>query len=114
MAGGSLLALESAFGVIAMLGIGFDKFQGIVTVLCLTLAFPIFLLSIRSLRIALCSLWVFFIVQWANACLLGTHPELISPFDWWHGDVLFLAILLVQIAYIVYPLNMRGIRPLLR
>jgi len=100
LAGGALLAIETFFGFIAMLGIGFDTFRDVALVLCLTLAFPIFLLCIRSLRLAVWALWIFFIAQWLNACSLGTPPRFISPFDWWHDDVLFLGIVLVHIAYV--------------
>lgn len=101
--GGALLALETLFGLVAMLGIGLGTFRDVFVVLCLTLSFPIFLISIRSLRLAVWALWIFFIVQWADECSLGVAPHFISPFDWWHGDVLFLAIVLVQIAYIIQP-----------
>jgi hypothetical protein len=82
-----------------MLGIGFDTPADVVLVLCLTLAFPIFLMSLISLRLAISALWIFFVLQWLDSCSLGVPPKLHSPFDWWHGDFLFLGIVFVQIAY---------------
>jgi hypothetical protein len=95
---GAILLLESIFGCYAVLGIGFSSLRDVATDLCLTLAFPIYLLSIFSIRIATIGLWLFFAAQWINMCLVSRPPTLISPLDGVHGDFLFLAIVLVTFA----------------
>ena len=51
---------QTAFGCIAFLGIGFED---IVLDLCLILAFPIYLLSYSSRKVAMICLWVFYAAQ---------------------------------------------------
>jgi hypothetical protein len=97
--GGFVLLMQTLFGLVAILGLGFDSIRDITTALCLTLAFPSYLVGLKSLRISTILLWLFFVAQWANACLLSRPPELGSPFDWPHGDTLFAAIILVQCGY---------------
>ena len=63
---GAILLFESIFGFYAVLGIGFSSLSDVVTDLCLTLAFPIYLLSTFSIRIATVGLWLFFAAQWIN------------------------------------------------
>jgi hypothetical protein len=99
IAAGVLLFLQSVFGLIAMLGIGLSTLREVVLVLCLTMAFPIYLSAIISLRTATICLWLFFIAQWVDECLIDS-PHFVTPFDWWHGDMLFVAILFVQCTYL--------------
>lgn len=91
--------MQTLFGIVAILGLGFDSIRDITTALCLTLAFPIYLVGLKSLRASTIFLWLFFVAQWINACLLSHPPVLGSPFDWPHGDTLFVAIILVQGGY---------------
>jgi len=95
---GILLLLESVFGCYAVLGVGFSTVRDIITDLCLTLAFPIYLLGLLSRRAATVCLWLFFMVQWINMCLLGRPPQLVSPIDGAHDVVLLLGIVLFTIA----------------
>jgi hypothetical protein len=98
---GLFLLLETLFGLIASLILDTHSIRDIVTALCLTLGFPIYLLGLRSIRMATIALWVFFVAQWVNGCLLSIPPALYSPFDWWHGDVLVASIVLVQVGYLL-------------
>lgn len=96
---GLALLYESAFGLIAILGIGVNSWQDIVTDFCLVSAFPIYLLAFGSDRLANVGLWTFFGVQWLDMCLISKPIQLVNPFDWPHGDVLFFGILLFTISY---------------
>jgi hypothetical protein len=94
--GGLIFLLETLFGCIASLILDTHSIRDTLTALCLTLGLPIFLVGLVSLRIAAAALWTFFVVQWINGCFLSSPPRLSSPFDWWHGDALAVAIVLVQ------------------
>jgi hypothetical protein len=91
---GLVFLVETAFGCIAVLGMGFDSPSDISTDLALTMAFPIFLIGFFSQRLALVCLWLFFVLQWLEFSSLGQPPRLVNPFDWWHGLTLFLGIVL--------------------
>lgn len=97
--GGVILLIQTLFGLLAILGLGFDSVREITTALCLTLAFPIYLLGFKSLRVAIVFLWLFFFAQWINECLISQPRTIRSPFDWPHGDTLFAAIVLAHIGY---------------
>ena len=97
MAGGFLL-LQSIFGCYAIMGIGFSTTRNIVTDLCLTIAFPIYLLRFVSRRLTTVCLWIFFLIQWANMCSLGLPPHFISPVDDIHDATLLLGIVLFTLA----------------
>ena len=97
--GGSVLFVQTLFGLISILGLGFGSVRDVTTALCLTLAFPIYLMGLKSLRASTIFLWLFFVAQWVNACLLSHPPVLGSPFDWPHGITLFAVIVLVQCGY---------------
>ena len=96
---GGLLLLQSLFGVFAILMFGFDSLLEWTTALCLTLAFPLYLIGLKSLRVASRVLWAFFLAQWINECFIGQPPSLVNPLDWPHGDTLLAAIVLVQLGY---------------
>jgi hypothetical protein len=89
---------ETVFGCIAILGIGFSTFQDILLDLSLTMAFPIFLITIVSRRIATFCLWIFFVAQWSEMCLISHPPTLISPLDGVHSVALLLGIVLFTFA----------------
>src|ERR1039458_4375638 len=97
---GALFLVDTLFGLIAMLGIGFDTVQDVVLVLCLTMAFPIYLVGLYSLGAATILLWFFFLAQWVDTCFNGVTPSFVNPFDWWYGDTVFVAALIVQLSYI--------------
>ncbi len=103
LVGGLILLLQTQFGAFAILMFGFDSLQEVATALSLTLAFPIFLVGLKSFRLSLFALWIFFIAQWVNECFLRDLPQLVSPFDWWHGDTLFVAVSLLQVGYLMLP-----------
>jgi hypothetical protein len=92
--------MHTIFGLFAILGLGFDSVEDVTTALSLTLPFPIYLLGLKSLRLATVLLWLFFAAQWANRCLIG-HPVFINPFDSPFGGTLFFAIALVQVGYLL-------------
>jgi hypothetical protein len=102
-AGGILLLMQTLFGLFAfaVLGLDFSLWRDITTALSLTLSFPIYLLAFRSLRVATVFLWIFFVAQWANTCLISQPPTIVNPFEWFHGDTLFIAIALIQCGYLL-------------
>jgi hypothetical protein len=91
---GLVFLVETLFGCIAILPMGFDSLRDISTALALTMAFPIFLIRYLSQRLALACLWLFFVLQWLDFSSLGHPPKLVNPFDWWQGLTLFLGIVL--------------------
>jgi hypothetical protein len=91
---GLVFLVETLFGCIAILPMGFGSLRDISTALALTMAFPIFLIRYLSQRLALLCLWLFFVLQWLDFSSLGQPPKLVNPFDWWHGLTLFLGIVL--------------------
>jgi len=97
---GLLLLIESLLGVDYAFDVGSSSLRDLVTLFCLTMAFPVYLIGLFSLRVATASLWLFFIVQWLNHGHAGFHAGLIliSPFDWLHGVFTFLSAVLVSIA----------------
>lgn len=84
--------------MVYMAGIGFDTLPDILTDLCLTMAFPIFLIGLSFLRTASIALWIFFLAQWINAGFLNSqsHLHISNPHDWFHGDALFIGAVLVS------------------
>jgi hypothetical protein len=92
---------ETLFGCVAVLGIGFDSMQDILLDLSLTMAFPIFLVSFLNKTVALVGLWIFFLAQWIDMCLISRPPTLLNPFDGFHGSALVVGIILFSIAFIV-------------
>jgi hypothetical protein len=97
---GLLLLFESLLGMDYALEIGFSSLREILTDLCLTMAFPVYLIGLFSLRGATASLWVFFIVQWINICFSSSHPGyvFVNPFSWLHGDFSFFSAIMVSIS----------------
>jgi hypothetical protein len=95
---------ETLFGCFAVLGLGLGTAQDIILGLCLTMSFPIFLISFRSRIIALVALWIFFIGQWIDMDLLS-RPPLLNPLNDWHSNMLFTGIALFTIACILTCLS---------
>jgi len=95
---GLLLLTETLLGALYVLGIGFGSVSDILTDLCLTMAFPIFLIGFASLRIAAVILWAFFLAQWVNSGLYNPHSgiHISNPLDWFHGIALFIGATLVS------------------
>src|SRR6185437_16565179 len=60
---GALLLFETLLGCVYVLGIGFSSWRDIVTDICVTMAFPIFLIAIASLSKGAVALWAFFIIN---------------------------------------------------
>lgn len=98
--GGGILLLQSLGGLFAVLMFGFDSILEVTTALCLTLAFPIYLVGFRSLRYATWLLWTYFALQWLNACFISSPPQLLNPFEP-HGAILFVSIAFVQMGYLI-------------
>jgi hypothetical protein len=100
--GGGILLVQTLFGAFANMFNGFDSVTDWTFALGLTLAFPVYLIGLISLRAATWCLWAFFVFQWANQCFLtAAKPSLVNPFDWWHGDTLFAGIVLVNAGYLL-------------
>jgi hypothetical protein len=95
---GVLLLLESLLGCFYVLGIGFATPRDVLLDLCLTMAFPIYLLCLFSLWVSSVGLWLFFALQWLNTGFDSSHPGyvFVNPFGWLHGDFSFLAAVLVS------------------
>lgn len=111
--GGGVLLLLSLFGLLPILvGVLFVgepfSIRDVPTVLCLLLPFPMYLIGLKSLRIATFTLWSLFIVQWLIRCFISHPPTLLNPFDWWHGEVLFFSIVFVQVGYLILSRASRG------
>jgi len=107
---GGLLLMESLLGCICVLGIGFSTLPEVLLDLCLTMAFPIYLVGIWSMRYAAIGLWLFFLIQWLDTCLNGSPPgfRFVNPLGWIQGDLLFAAATLVSIVVWVLFRNDHG------
>jgi hypothetical protein len=101
VAGGVILFAYSAIGAISAVILDFGSARDWLVILTLTLPFPIFLVSILSLRVATAALCVFFVLQWLVRISFDQHPKLSSPFDWWRGDMLAIGICLVSIGWVI-------------
>ena len=110
-AGISLLA-ETSLGCFFVLGIGASTLHEIVTDLCLTMAFPIFLVGFKSAWAATWGLWLFFVIQWLNVCSNRVPPGFVNPFGWLHGDLLFLSSILVSVATVILHRDDAAPKPL--
>jgi len=99
---GIIFLAETVFGCIAVLGIGFDSMQDILLDLSLTMAFPIFLISFLNRAVALAALWIFFVAQWIDMCLISRPPTLLNPLDGFHGDALLVGIVLFSAAQVFH------------
>lgn len=108
IAAGILLLLESLLGIIYVLGIDLYTISGIITGLCLTMAFPIYLVGIISLRRAAVGLWVFFAAQWIDVCFNRSPPGFVNPLAWVHGGFLFAAAILVSFSAWALPSKQTG------
>ncbi len=95
---GIMLLGETLLGCIYVLGIGFSTTRDIITDLCLTMAFPVFLTCFKSLKLAVCGLWSFFLIQWMDVCCNRATPGFTNPLGWLHGDLLFASSIMVTIA----------------
>jgi len=96
---GLLLLIRTGLGLIAVLGFGIDSIETLVTMLCLTLALPIYLVGLFSLRGATIGLWVFFGLNWTYLSLMSKPLGVVNPFSWPYGSHLIVAAILVQLAY---------------
>ncbi len=106
-----LLLFETSLGCFYVLGIGFSTMNDVILDLCLTMAFPVFLISLRSVRGAAVSLWIFFAIQWIEICS-GSSPHLVNPLAWIHGSFLFAAAILVSISDWILSWSRDDKRPL--
>ncbi len=74
VAAGLMLAVETSFGCIVALGIGFEPVPLLLGI-AFVLGFPVYLLGLRSLRGAAIGLWVLLLYRGAALCL-------VKPFQW--------------------------------
>jgi len=95
---GVLLLGETLLGCIFVLGIGVSNLHDIFTDLCLTMAFPVFLICFKSLKLAVGGLWLVFVIQWIDICCNRSTPSFVNPLGWLHGDLLFASSILLTIA----------------
>jgi hypothetical protein len=98
MVAGILLLFETLLGCVYVLGIGFSTVHDVITDLCLTMAFPVFLISLRSVCGSAIGLWIFFAIQWIDVCSNRRPPGFVNPLAWIHGDFLFAAAILVSVS----------------
>lgn len=99
--GGALLLLQTLFGLFASIMLDFYSVRAVETSLCLTLAFPIFLVVLKWPRVGIWALWVFFLIQWINACFLSSPPVLLNPIANFHDKALLVAIGFVHVGYLL-------------
>jgi len=104
--GGCVLLLESLFGILAILIYVYRTILDVTTALCLILPFPLYLVGLKSLRVAIWLLWIYFLAQWGNECLVSVPPQLVNPFEP-HGIPLFASIASVQIGYLILSYGSR-------
>ena len=95
---GILLLFETLLGCVYVLGIGFSSLHDLFTDLCVTMAFPVFLITLRSVRAGAIGLWIFFVVQWIDVCSNRNPPGFVNPLGWLHGDFLLISAVLVSIS----------------
>jgi hypothetical protein len=95
---GFILFLDSVLGLYAATGMNLSSAQDVLADLCVTMAFPVFLIAYVSLRIATVSLWMFFGAQWLNTCFESSHRGFVfvNPLDWPVGWLLLLSVVLVS------------------
>ncbi|WP_353066585.1 hypothetical protein RBB77_08765 [Tunturibacter psychrotolerans] len=98
-AAGLILLLETLFGMFAVLGIGFSMLLDVATDLCLTMAFPIYLVGFRSLAAATFGLCLLFIAQWVDMYLVSVPRHFGNMLNGWFGELLLLTILLMTFSY---------------
>jgi hypothetical protein len=110
---GMLMLLESLLGVDYAFDVGSSSLRDLATLFCLTVAFPVYLVGLFSLRGATASIWVFFIIQWLNHGRSGIHVgiHLVDPFDWLHGDFTFISAILVSVATWIFCRPKEGHTP---
>lgn len=92
IAAGIMLGLETLIGCVAALGIGFEPLP-VMLGLALTMGFPVYLLSLRSLRGASIGLWALFVYRWAVTCCLSRPCQLVNPVWGWTSLLPISAIL---------------------
>jgi hypothetical protein len=95
MVAAPILLVFSLWGVIMVLGIGFDTVKDVILDLCLVAPFPLYLLALKSQRAAMCSLAAWFIFQWLFRGFCLSQPRaLINPFSngWDFGLLAIFAI----------------------
>lgn len=100
LVGGCGLLIHSAYGLMVLPLVGFDSIGDWAFVAAFTLGFPIFLIGIASLQVAIWLLWGFFVARWVYLCVVA-GPKWSTPFDWWQGDLLFASIALVSVGYLL-------------
>jgi hypothetical protein len=104
-----LLLYESLLGCIYVLGIGFSTAHDLLTDFSVTMAFPVFLISLWSVRGAAIGLWTFFALQWIDICSNKVPPGFVNPFGWLHGNFLFISAILVSIsAFLLLKVHGKG------
>jgi hypothetical protein len=85
---------QTAFGCIAFLGIGYDSLYSIILDLSLILAFPIYLISYSSRKVAMVWLWVFYVAQTLVEGPINSLQELHFHLIDFHDNSLLLGIIL--------------------
>jgi hypothetical protein len=97
---GAILLVDSLFGCFVVFVSGIASIRDLPIVLSITLAFPMFLISVRSRIAALVSLWIFFIAQWLLLSLvLPPHQQLSNPIADWDSATMLLAIILYTVSF---------------
>jgi hypothetical protein len=103
----ALLSLGlSLYGCILILGLPVppETLKDGLLELSLLSGFPLFLLSLRSVRLCTFGLWIYFIANWISWCLESVPPKFFWPTDVYAAMVLAPAVL-VQLCFLVWPRN---------
>jgi hypothetical protein len=103
---GILSLAFSLWGVLAFLGLGLsDRILDDVLAIFPMLALPVYLLVIRSFRVAVISMWAFFFMEWARCCIIGWPVLCHNPVDSISGQILLSAAILLNLSFVLFSAN---------
>jgi hypothetical protein len=93
------LFLQTLWGLLASMLLDFYSARDIVTSLCFTLPFPLYLIGLKWFRAAIWALWAVSFAQWIDRCFLDSPPALSNPLSDIHAATLFAATAFVHAGY---------------
>jgi len=94
------LVCDSLIGIIASVPFDLHSVWQMLNAVLFVSAAPLYTIRLRSMKMAIVSLWVLFVTRWVVLCFDGNPPGLCNPIAWPIGPFLFAALMLLQIAYI--------------
>lgn len=103
---GLLLLGLSLYGSIAILGLPVppETWKDGLLEFSLLSGFPLFLVSLRSVRLCTFALWLYFMANWSAWCLCSWPARFFWPVDIYSALVLAPAVI-VQLCYLAWPNN---------